>query len=144
MAGAASLADFESDQCGLAYPAGLEEEAARRAEAGGDGAGAGVGFAGAGADTASGGFAVSSDTIEVFEVSSAGVAVSVCDNMCVSFSGSNAVVLGATRGLGAILGVGLGRLRADTNGNCAVWFGPVSFVLLLLAVIRPLVLGSTG
>ena len=110
----------------------------------GRGAGAGVGFAGAGADTASGGFAVSSDTIEVFEVSSAGVAVSVCDNVCVSFSGSNAVVLGATRGLGAILGVGLGRLRADTNGNCAVWFGPVSFVLLLLAVIRPLVLGSTG
>lgn len=103
-----------------------------------------MGVIGAGADTASVGFAVSSDTVEVFEVSSAGVAVSVCDDVFVSFSGSNAVVLRATRGLGMILGVGLGRLRADTNGNCAVWVGPVSFVLLLLAVIRPLVLGSAG
>lgn len=66
-------------------------------------------------------------------------AVSVCDGPISSFSEFNGVVLEATRGLG----VGHGRLRVDTNRNCAVWIeSSVSFVLPLLAVVQPLILGS--
>lgn len=101
-----------------------------------------MGATGAGGGSALAGFAVSRGSVEVLEDFSADGVASVCDSGIASFSGSNGVALGATRGLGAILGVGFGRLRADTNGNCVGWDASVSFILLLLAVARPLVLGG--